>query len=109
MVMPNSAPFSNMRDDVLNTATDSNFNHNQTAFNIPSEVAERDYREYWCKNVQCGKKVLSKGIPPGWLLLRKNNSNEMGTLFTVAITCSWGCLLQDMFTHYMDIIKSMQR
>jgi hypothetical protein len=88
-----SAPFTNMRSETLND-TDME----------PHAKVLTD-REYWCRNKDCTKKVVSRGIPPGWFLVRKNDSSEMGELVTVSIACSALCLFQDLFNHFFGILK----
>lgn len=62
--------------------------------------------DYYCANtVECGKKVRTKGVPPGWYLVRKSHGPE-DPLKTVAIACSVECLLLDASRHVLRILRS---
>lgn len=47
---------------------------------------------YHCRN--CKKSVLSQGVPIDWYIVRKSQGQN-SSLRTVAILCSFSCLLQD--------------
>lgn len=88
--------FSNMRDDYI-------------APEQPVKWNERTLREYWCKNEKnCGNRIQTIGIPPGWYILRHNPGNtDHDKLVTVALVCSLPCLLQDLFNYTIGKIKML--
>lgn len=63
---------------------------------VASEVLERPEQLYTCRNhIDCGRQMLSRGIPEGWYLIRKCVKQE-GNLITIALVCSLPCLIQDV-------------
>jgi hypothetical protein len=90
----------NQRNEYL-----ANIQARASAMNTPASQGYKE-QEYWCRNNNCGRRIVSIGVPLGWYIVKKSDGSER-PLRTVAMACSLECHAQDIVRELANRVRSI--